>query len=58
MEEKDIDQVFELFEKNKNKYKMFEIYNKKEIAHSLLPKNNIIYYFVLENENKKKTDFF
>ena len=58
MEEKDIDQVFELFEKNKSKYKVFEIYNKEEIAYLLLPKNNVIYSFVLENENKKITDFF
>ena len=58
MEEKDIDQVFELFEKNKSKYKVFEIYNKEEIAHLLLAKNNVIYSFVLESENKKITDFF
>ena len=36
---------------------MFEIYNKEEIAHLLLPKNNVIYSFILENENKKITDF-
>lgn len=58
MEEKDIDQVYELFEINKTKYKIFENYTKEEIAHLFLPRNNVIYSFVLEDKNKKITDFF
>ena len=57
MTEKDLDQIFELIEKNRNKYKIYELLSKEQIGHLLLPRNNIIYTFVLEDENNKITDF-
>ena len=57
MTEKDIDQIYELIEKNRNKYKIYEIFSKEQISHLLLPRNNIIYTYVLEDENNKITDF-
>ena len=57
MIEKDLDHIYELIEKNRNKYKIYEVFSKEEIKHLILPKNNIIYTYVLEDENKKITDF-
>ena len=45
MTEKDLDQIFELIEKNRNKYKIYELLSKEQIEHLLLPRNNIIYTF-------------
>ena len=58
MEEKDLEQIYELIKNTRNKYKIYEILSKEEISHWILPKNNIIYTYVLEDENKKITDFF
>ena len=58
MTEKDIDQIFELIKKDRNKYKVYEVLSREEIKHLLLPRNNIIFSYVLENENKIITDFF
>ena len=58
MEEKDIDQIDELIKKKRSIYKIYEIFSKEEIAHYFLPRNNIIYTYVLEDENNKITDFF
>jgi len=57
MTEKDIDQIYEIIEKNRNKYKVYEIFTKEQISHLFLPRNNIIYTYVLEDENNKITDF-
>ena len=57
MTEKDLDQIFDLIEKNRSKYKISEIFSKEEISHLLLPRNNIVYTYVLEDENNKITDF-
>ena len=57
MIEKDLDHIYELIEKNRNKYKIYEVFSKEEIKHLILPKNNIIYTYVLEDQNKKITDF-
>ena len=58
MEEKDLEQIYELIKNNINKYKIYEIFSKEKISHWILPKKNIIYTYVLEDENKKITDFF
>ena len=57
MEEKDLPQIIELIKNNSKKYKIFEILTNEEISHWFLPKNNIIYTYVLENENQQITDF-
>ena len=58
MTEKDLDQIYELITKNRNKYKIYDIMSREEIEHWILPRNNIIYTYVLEDENNKITDFF
>lgn len=58
MTEKDLDQIYELFEIDRKKYNIYEILSKEEFGYYLLPRNNIIYTYVLEDENNKITDFF
>ena len=58
MTEKDLEQIYELIEKNRKKYNINEVLSKEEILHYFLPRNNIIYSYVLEDENNKITDFF
>jgi glycylpeptide N-tetradecanoyltransferase len=57
MTDKDLDQIYELITKNRNNYLIYDILSKEEIEHWLLPRNNIIYTYVLEDENNKITDF-
>ena len=57
MEEKDIEQIYNLILSRNKKYKIFEILTKQEIKHWLLPKNNIVYTYVLEDEQHNITDF-
>ena len=57
MEEKDLEQIYELILLRNKKYKIYETLNKEEIIHWLLPKNNIVYTYVLEDEEHKITDF-
>ena len=57
MEEKDIEQIYNLILEKNKKYKVYEILNKKDIEHWLLPRNNIVYTYVLEDEEHKITDF-
>ena len=47
-----------MIETNRKKYSISEILSKEEISHYFLPRNNIIYSYVLEDENKKIKDFF
>ena len=57
MTEKDLEQIYELIKKKNNNYKIYEIFSKEELAHLILPRNNIVYTYVLEDENNKITDF-
>lgn len=57
MEEKDIEQIYNLILEKNKKYKIYEMLNKKDIEHWLLPKNNIVYTYVLEDEEHKISDF-
>ena len=57
MEEKDLEQVYNLIIARNKKYKIYEILSLKELKHWLLPMNNIVYTYVLEDEEHKITDF-
>ena len=57
MEEKDIEQIYNLILTRNKKYKVYEILTKEEIKHWLLPRNNIVYTYVLEDEQHNITDF-
>ena len=57
MEEKDLEQIYNLIMARNKKYKIYEILTLKELEHWLLPMNNIVYTYVLEDEEHKITDF-
>ena len=57
MEEKDLEQIYNLILERNKKYKIYEVLNKKEVEHWFLPRNNIVYTYVLEDEEHKITDF-
>ena len=57
MEEKDLEQIYNLILARNKKYKIYEILTLKDLEHWLLPRNNIVYTYVLEDEEHKITDF-
>ena len=57
MEEKDIEQIYNLISEKNQKYKVHEVLSKKDVEHWFLPRNNIVYTYVLEDEGNKITDF-
>ena len=57
MEKKDLEQIYNLILLRNKKYKIYEILDKSEVEHWLLPRNNIVYTYVLEDEEHKITDF-
>ena len=61
MEKKDISAVMKLFNKHQEKYKIRHKMNQDDIIHFLLPKENIVWTYVIENDVEGKmqvTDFF
>ena len=57
MEEKHIDQVFELFKKYQERFKLSPIFEKEEFKHWILTKDEVVYSYVIENDEGKVTDF-
>ena len=57
MEEKDVDDVFELLSNLEKKYKVHGYYSKEEILHWFLPRKKVIYSYVKTNDENKVTDF-
>ena len=57
MELKDVDDVFELLDNYERKFKVHGYYSKEEVKHWLLPRKNIVYSFVKENNQNKVTEF-
>ena len=57
MEAKDLEQIYNLILLRNKKYKIYEILDIKEVEHWFLPRNNIVYTYVLEDEEHKITDF-
>ena len=59
MEEKDLKEVFRLYNIQCEKYAIHLVFSKAQLAHYLLPKKNIVSTYVVEDpENKGKlTDF-
>lgn len=63
MEERDLDQVLDLFGRYTAKYDIAAVFTKEELYHWLLPKlesggEQVVWSYVVEDENKKITDFF
>ena len=56
MEEKDVEEVTKLLEEHESRFKVRGFYSAEEVKHWFLPKKNVVYSFVREN-NGKITDF-
>ena len=57
MEEKDVEQVHDLLENFEKKFKVHGYYDKDQVKHWFLPRKNVVYSYVREDNNNKVTDF-
>ena len=57
MEEKDVDQVYELLDNFEKQFKVHGYYDKDQVKHWFIPRKNVVYSYVRENQDKKITDF-
>mmetsp|Transcript_529 Transcript_529/g.982 ORF Transcript_529/g.982 Transcript_529/m.982 type:complete len:418 (-) Transcript_529:1143-2396(-) len=58
MEEKDVDGVLELMRKKYSDYKLAVEFSKEEVVHWILPHENVVYSYVVEDpETKQVIDF-
>lgn len=57
MQSKDIPQVFALYKKQQEKYDVWFKFNQAELGHHLMPRPGVIYTLVVEDDDKKITDF-
>lgn len=58
MQKKDISTVLKLLNNFLKQFKLHPIYNQEEIAHLLMPREGVVYTYVVEDENTKEvTDF-
>ena len=57
MEEKDVEEVFVMLDNYEKKFKVHGYYSKEHVAHWFLPRKNVIYSYVREDDKKKITDF-
>ncbi|MCQ2820467.1 MAG: GNAT family N-acetyltransferase [archaeon] len=56
MEEKDVDAVQKLLEDYLNQFKVHGYYSKEEVKHWLVPKKEVVYSYVVENNDHQITD--
>lgn len=57
MKAKDVSQVTKLLQEYLNKFKVHLRFTEEEVKHWLLPRKDVIYSYVVENNDKKITDF-
>ena len=57
MEEKDVDQVYVLLEKFEKEFKVHGYYDEDQVRHWFVPRKNVVYSYVREDNDKKITDF-
>jgi glycylpeptide N-tetradecanoyltransferase len=57
MEKKDVDGVYKLLKIYLEKFTIRAYYSKEEVAHWLLPRDKVVYSFVVEGDNGEITDF-
>ena len=57
LEENDCPKVMKLLNEYLKKFKISQMFSENEFNHWFLPKNNVIYSYVVENDNKEITDF-
>jgi glycylpeptide N-tetradecanoyltransferase len=58
MEQKDVKAVWKLLTDYLNKKDVHFIFNKEEVAHFFLPREKVMYAYVVENDEGEVTDFF
>mmetsp|Transcript_958 Transcript_958/g.1704 ORF Transcript_958/g.1704 Transcript_958/m.1704 type:complete len:323 (-) Transcript_958:67-1035(-) len=61
MQKKDLSQVHKLYHEQQKKYKVYYKLSQEEISHYLLPKEDVVWTYVIENEvdgRLQVTDFF
>ena len=58
MEKKDISTVLKLYKAQMEKYKMYYKFSQEDISYFMLPKENVVWTYVIEDANKQVTDFF
>ena len=61
MQKKDLSVVLKLLTDQMQKYKIYYKFNQEEVMHFLLPKDDVVWTYVIENEvdgKKEVTDFF
>ena len=57
MEAKDLPQVYQLHKKQQERYQVSFKMSQEELGHHLMPRDEVMYTIVVENEAKKITDF-
>jgi len=57
MEKKDVEGVYEILEKYLSKFIVRPHYSKEEVEHWFVPRKNIVFSYVVENDEGKITDF-
>ena len=58
MEKKDITAVLKLYKQQMEKYKMYYKFSQDDISYFMLPKDNVVWTYVIEDDKKQVTDFF
>ncbi|EGR30518.1 n-myristoyltransferase 2, putative [Ichthyophthirius multifiliis] len=58
MKKKDIGQVTVLLNTYLKKFSLYNVFTEEDIKHYMIPIPNVIYSYVVEDKNKKVTDFF
>lgn len=57
MESKDVEGVYKLLNDYLKKFKIRPHYTKEEVAHWFIPRDQVVYAFVVENDHDQITDF-
>lgn len=57
MEKKDVDGVFDILNNYLSTFKIRPFYSKEEVEHWFVPRKDIVYSYVIENDDGKVTDF-
>ena len=57
MEEKDVEQVYVLLENFEKQFKVHGYYDRDQVKHWFVPRKNVVYSYVRENQDKVITDF-
>ena len=58
MEQKDVKKVHSLLSEYLKKFTVTFIYSKEDVAHQFLPRDGVMYSYVIEDEAGEITDFF